>query len=157
MRRRFAAPAAPLADPRIELAEELARFKQLLARPVAIAALSRSSYRDPAALGLPGKITAEIAAGLASEAVRMELYREWPFAVRLDDAIVQGKVDRLLLYYRGDTVNADSVIAADILDFKTDKIDSAGAADEANAVAERGILPPAIGGLSPRGRRSVST
>jgi ATP-dependent exoDNAse (exonuclease V) beta subunit len=129
--------AAPLADPRVELTEELARFEQLLVRPASIAALSKSSYHDPATLGLPGKIATEIAAGLKSGAVRMELYREWPFAVRLDDAIVQGFVDRLLLYYRGDTVNADSAVAADILDCKTDRIESAGTSEDASAIADR--------------------
>jgi hypothetical protein len=127
--------AAPLADPRIELAGELDRFKQLLARPAVVAALSQSTYRDPAVLGLPGKIAAEIAAGLESGSVRMKLHREWRFAVRLDDAIVQGFVDRLLLYYRadkvsGDKVNADSVVAADILDFKTDAVEPGGAIGE---------------------------
>ena len=43
--------AAPLADPRIELTGELDRFKQLLARPATVAALSQSTYRDLAALG----------------------------------------------------------------------------------------------------------
>ncbi len=126
--------AAPLADPRIELAGELDRFKQLLARPAAVTALSQPTYRDPAALGLPAEIAVEIAAGLASGAVRMALRREWPFAVRLGDAIVQGFVDRLLLYYRadkvsGDQVTADAVIAADILDFKTDAVEPGEAVD----------------------------
>jgi ATP-dependent helicase/nuclease subunit A len=134
--------AAPLADPRIELAEELKRFKQLLARPATIAALSQSSYLDPAALGLPSGIAAEIAAGLKSGVIRMELRREWPFAVRWDDAIVQGFVDRLLLFYRadkvsGDQVCVDSVVAADILDFKTDAIEPGSASEQATAVAQR--------------------
>jgi len=127
--------AAPLADPRIEVAGELDRFKQLLGRPAAVSALSQSTYRDPAALGLPAEIAAEIAAGLMNGDVHMKLHREWPFAVRLDDSIVQGFVDRLLLYYRadkviGDKVSANSVVAADILDFKTDAVEVGEAVDQ---------------------------
>ncbi|HEX4000144.1 MAG TPA: UvrD-helicase domain-containing protein [Pirellulales bacterium] len=121
--------AAPLADPRIDVAAELDRFDELLARPAVEAALSRSSYSQPGNFGLPRYIHDEIAAGLKAGTVRMELHREWPFAVRLDDAIVQGFVDRLLLYLRADTVgggaeNRSSPLAVDILDFKTDAVES---------------------------------
>ncbi len=116
---------AQLADPRINLDGELVRFRQLLARPAIQRALSESSCLDPASFSLPSDIAAEITASSNKGSVRTTLYREWPFAVRLDDAIVQGKIDRLLLYHRGDTVDADSLLAADIVDFKTDAIDSA--------------------------------
>jgi len=117
--------AAPLADPRMELAGELARFQQMLAKPAVKAALSESSYAGSLGLG----------------SVRRELRREWPFAVRLDDAIVQGKIDRLLLYYPGDRVSGDSELAAplaaDILDFKTDAIEGESAAAMKRAIADR--------------------
>lgn len=116
--------AAALTDPRIELDGELASFRKMLDHPEIKRALLQSTYFEPAALGLAKNIAAEIAAGIKNGGIRATLYREWPFAVRLDDAIVQGKIDRLLLYHRGDTVNADSVLAADILDFKTDAVDS---------------------------------
>ena len=48
---------------------------------------------------------------------------------------MQGFIDRLLLYYRADKVsgdkpNADAVIAADILDFKTDAVEAGEAVDQ---------------------------
>lgn len=104
--------AAPLVDPRIELTDELERFRRVLAKPAVRSALSRSSYSNPADLGLPSKVAAELAAGIETGAITVELHREWSFAVRLDDAIVQGKIDRLLLYYRADKVSGDPVGSA---------------------------------------------
>jgi ATP-dependent exoDNAse (exonuclease V) beta subunit len=59
-----------------------------------------------------------LSTALASGKVQLELHREQSFAVRLDDAIVQGSFDRLLLFR-----HADKVLAIDILDFKTDRVD----------------------------------
>ena len=115
---------AQLADPH-QSRRRTGSVSPVLARPAIQRTLSESSCLDPASFSLPSDIAAEITALSNKGSVRTTLYREWPFAVRLDDAIVQGKIDRLLLYHRGDTVDADSLLAADIVDFKTDAIDSA--------------------------------
>jgi ATP-dependent exoDNAse (exonuclease V) beta subunit len=105
-----------------DLAARLARFRAMVARPAVVRTLSRSSYDDPAALGFSGPIAKELVAGLAGNNIRLELHRERLFALRLDDAIVQGSFDRLLLFRQG-----TKVVAADILDFKTDRVvDSSG-------------------------------
>ncbi|MFP3947264.1 MAG: UvrD-helicase domain-containing protein, partial [Longimicrobiales bacterium] len=50
----------------------------------------------------------------------VQLEREWPFAVRRGDEIVEGIVDRLVLFLDGD----GRVVRARILDFKTDRVES---------------------------------
>jgi ATP-dependent exoDNAse (exonuclease V) beta subunit len=47
-----------------------------------------------------------------------QLLNEEPFAVRLDDAVFQGRIDRLVLIR-----DAGNLVAAEVLDFKTDVID----------------------------------
>jgi len=77
----------------------LADFRAALARPAVRAVLSRSAY--PRAKG------------------QLRLWRERPFAVRLDDALVTGTIDRLVVCYDG-----DKPASADVLDFKTDRLPS---------------------------------
>lgn len=58
------------------------------------------------------------AAGDAGEAApTVELWRERPFAARVEGALMQGIFDRVVLHRRG-----DEVTAAEILDFKTDDV-----------------------------------
>jgi ATP-dependent helicase/nuclease subunit A len=108
--------AAKLATPEIVLPDEIKRFRATLARPVVTAALSRSGYHEPAALGFSGAVCAD----LRGETVTKRLHRERSFVVRDQDALVFGKVDRVTLFYRG-----DKLLAADILDFKTDAVETA--------------------------------
>ncbi len=119
----LAAPVTPHED---EVLVAIKRFRALLARPVVAEALSFAKCRKVSPLDFAPDVAAELAAGLKSHAIEPELHREHRFAMRLDDAIVQGSFDRLLLFRR-----SDSVLAADILDFKTDAV-----ADPA-AIAER--------------------
>lgn len=44
----------------------------------------------------------------------LKVFRERPFAIRENDAVVHGIIDRLVLFCRG-----DKVLAADILDYKS--------------------------------------
>src|SRR5439155_25148034 len=84
----------------------IARFrKQLAAAPIA-AVLSRSFYGRPENLGLDYTGKTELA-----------VYRERAFATRDGDAILAGNIDRLVVVSRD-----GRPIAADVLDFKTDKI-----------------------------------
>ena len=108
--------AAKLATPEIVLPDEIKRFRAMLARPVVRAALSRSGYDEPAALGFADAVRAD----LSDARVTKRLHRERSFVVRDQDALVFGKVDRVTLFYRG-----DNLLAADILDFKTDAVETA--------------------------------
>lgn len=58
---------------------------------------------------------------VATDAIRMEVQNERPFAVFLDGQLVQGVIDRLVLIYEG----AD-LVAADLIDFKTDRVAEGG-------------------------------
>jgi ATP-dependent helicase/nuclease subunit A len=76
----------------------LARFRQQLAAPAIAAALKRSYYSHHAGADL-------------------QVFRERQFAVRLGDELLDGSIDRLVhIRQRG------RLIAADILDFKTDEL-----------------------------------
>jgi ATP-dependent exoDNAse (exonuclease V) beta subunit len=88
-------------------------FEAMLQRPAIDAMLRRSAYRDPALWGLPtGPLDAEV-------------LREQPFAVLLDGKLVTGVIDRLVLLTR-----ADRCVAADVIDFKTDRLDQDGLAEK---------------------------
>jgi ATP-dependent exoDNAse (exonuclease V) beta subunit len=50
--------------------------------------------------------------------LRLEVEREWPFLVREGERILSGQIDRLVLWYDGDRPSA-----ADVIDFKTDRLD----------------------------------
>ncbi|MEL7497747.1 MAG: UvrD-helicase domain-containing protein [Planctomycetota bacterium] len=58
------------------------------------------------------------------EATRLEVQTERRFAVETENGFTQGVIDRLILIFRGDTL-----VAADIIDLKTDDVQSAGLHD----------------------------
>ena len=60
--------------------------------------------------------------------LRLVVEREWPFLVREGSQILSGQIDRLVLWYDG-----DRLVAADVIDFKTDRV----AADNPVALADR--------------------
>jgi ATP-dependent exoDNAse (exonuclease V) beta subunit len=84
-------------------------FRTALGRSVIRDILSRSAYDGT--IGQPG-----------------DPYRERPFAVREGNTIVSGTIDRLVVCSEGSTP-----VAADILDFKTDRV----SADDSGAIARR--------------------
>jgi ATP-dependent exoDNAse (exonuclease V) beta subunit len=106
--------AAPrLALDRNKLSSSLATLRdQVAARSIA-AVLSRKFYDQPANLSLPDPSAAAWKPG----EIELEVQRERPFAVRSGDEILTGSIDRLVLVRRG-----NQVIAADVLDYKTDAI-----------------------------------
>ena len=87
----------------------LSDFQQMLARPKIRAALSRSFYTDPP----------------AAAAVTLKVHNERSFALRQEDTILNGTIDRLVEIRQN-----ENLIAVDILDFKTDTIDP----EDANAL-----------------------
>ena len=98
-RLRVAAAALPeLALERDQVDRLLKQFPQMLEAPEISACLRRTAY--------------PLWAG-----ARLEVETERPIAVRQDDRLLVGNIDRLVTAYDG-----DRPLAADILDFKTDAL-----------------------------------
>jgi ATP-dependent exoDNAse (exonuclease V) beta subunit len=119
-----AALAAKLGHLTGDLDRPLAEFRRQLAAPAVTAALSRAYYDDPSLLGLQNKQAALWKPGK----IVLEVQRERPFAVRLDDQLVTGSIDRLVVIQSG-----GKPVAADVIDFKTDDI----APDDSAALAKK--------------------
>jgi ATP-dependent exoDNAse (exonuclease V) beta subunit len=131
--------AGNLATADIDLVAELDRFRRMLAQPAVAAALSRRSDDGDAYAGFSTKIRTE----LSGPSVIRELKRERSVVVREDDALVSGTIDRLTLCSRD-----GRLVAADVLDYKTDAVVSPG------EIAERaGIYRPQLEAY----RRAVSS
>jgi len=97
-----AARVAPgLAADRAQLTSRLATLRKQLAQPQVAAALCRAAYD-----------------GFAKQGdVQLKVQTERSFALRIGDELLSGSIDRLVLVRRG-----AAVIAAEVLDFKTDTI-----------------------------------
>ncbi len=89
------------------LPTRIATFRQVLSANHTSAVLRRDYYKS----GI-------FPAGASK--LELEVRREWPFALRLGDEILTGSIDRLILASSG-----GKLIAADVLDYKTDTVDSA--------------------------------
>jgi ATP-dependent exoDNAse (exonuclease V) beta subunit len=93
-----------------QITAHIARFRQqLTAKPIANL-LSRSYYDSPANLNLGKK-------SWPAAAIELAVFRERPFAIRIENQIVPGSIDRLVLI-----LSNGKPIAADIIDFKTDDL-----------------------------------
>lgn len=102
----------------------LADFRTMCGRP-AVAALLKAP-----ALLLPKKF---VACGIAAGPAEPHLRREHPFVLRDADGIMQGVIDRLVLWSRGGTP-----IAAEVIDFKFDGVGSdKHPAEQARLIAEK--------------------
>lgn len=116
--------ADKLATGGLDVSALIGQFRTALNKPAIRAALSRATYQRPA-----GDATGcTVHAGPQVASPRWEVWRERPFAVRDEDAILSGFIDRLVVLYDGDTP-----VAADVLDFKTDAV----AADDPQAIQAR--------------------
>jgi len=89
------------------------RFQEMLAHPVIAAALRRSAYQPPRDLPLAQPILEQ----LAAQPLTLTVHNEQRIAVQLGTQLLSGSIDRLVLLRRG-----DEVVAADVLDFKTDQV-----------------------------------
>ena len=96
----------------VDVAAQLRRFRELLARSEIQDVLSRVDYRPPAGLQLPAGVPDRAAGGGGT---RVQTERR--FAIREDDAILNGSIDRLVLIGDG-----RRTLAADVTDYKTDAI-----------------------------------
>ena len=108
-----------------QLDAHLVRFrKQLAAGPIA-GLLSRRFYDSPAKLGLQKLKKNSWAAG----SVDLNTVRERGFAFRTGDDLLSGSIDRLVIIKSG-----GQIVAADVIDFKTDEIPPGDQAALANEV-----------------------
>ena len=103
--------AESLSEEGINATEQVAAFRRMLEFPAVARVLSRAFYESPTDDG-PRRA---IAAGKGSGALRAEVRNERRFAVRDKTRLLSGSIDRLVLVYQN-----DRVVAADVLDFKTD-------------------------------------
>lgn len=108
-----------------ELAQVLAEFHRAVESEELRTWLVPSFYDHPRRAGWSAEVEQEIAK-LSQR--RLEVRREWRFAVRRNDELVTGSIDRLVLIW-----NREQLIAADILDYKTDTVPS----NAPEALAER--------------------
>jgi len=95
----------------LDIAEQLRRFFVMLQTPTIAELLSRTHYQDLSQLGFPRAVQE----GLGPAPVTPSVQAERGFAVRDGDQLLTGFLDRLVLLQRG-----SRVVAADILDYKTD-------------------------------------
>jgi ATP-dependent exoDNAse (exonuclease V) beta subunit len=89
-------------------------FRRMLKHPAVAAVLSRKTY-----LAMGGIMAPALTPGTADGDVALRVQQERHFAVPLGAEFVRGCIDRLVLLVRG-----DEVLAADIVDYKTDAVDS---------------------------------
>jgi ATP-dependent exoDNAse (exonuclease V) beta subunit len=106
----------------LDVDAELAGFRRMLREPALVAALSRGGYADLAQAGFSATVVRE----LRGRTLRPIVWRERSFAVRQGNTLLRGAIDRLVLLYDG-----DRVVAADILDYKTDRV------SDPSAIAQR--------------------
>ena len=87
-------------------------FQQLLSRSNVKALLNRQQYLQTCCQELTATTTTIF------EAIRVEVSNERDFAINLDDELMLGTIDRLVIIFEG-----DRIIAADVIDYKTDHVD----------------------------------
>ena len=86
-------------------------FRELLETPFVDGLLREATYRDPVGSPLVSQIPS-----LADQAdLRLEVHNEFPFAVREERGLLNGSIDRLIFVLDG-----EEVVAAEVLDYKTD-------------------------------------
>ncbi|TWT30106.1 UvrD-helicase domain-containing protein [Blastopirellula retiformator] len=91
----------------------LSRFRKIIDQPNLQQLLGQQTTRRPAGV---------------SAAATAEVRQEQTFAIAVEGGIQNGSIDRLVLWKEG-----DEVVAADVIDFKTDRL----AAEETEALADK--------------------
>ena len=99
----------------LPIAATIDQFQEMIRRPVIEQLLSQEYYSDLVSSGFDSELETDI----AGQAKTVSVFNEHEFAVRTPEGIVHGKIDRLVLV----SVN-EEIIAADIIDFKTDAFDA---------------------------------
>ncbi|MCL4207715.1 MAG: UvrD-helicase domain-containing protein [Pirellulaceae bacterium] len=98
----------------LNLPEQIRRFRTLIADPAIAGILSRSRYANGRNLEFPPAVCGDLSAG----GLLPQVQNERGFAYCDGAQLVQGFIDRLVLLHRG-----DRIVAAEILDYKTDTVD----------------------------------
>ncbi len=93
----------------LDLASEIRTFESAVQSGELRKNLSRAAYENLSDLGIPS---------VAATGYELKIFTEHPFVIPQADAFSFGTIDRLVLI-----VDGDRVIAADIIEFKTDLID----------------------------------
>jgi ATP-dependent helicase/nuclease subunit A len=111
----------------VNVDDEVSRFEQFLQTPTTVSLLSRRSQFERCPLAVPEECRERI----SRTQTRLEVHREWGFtAPDREGTLMTGIIDRLVLVY--DAVSFE-LLAADIIDYKTDEIDEGQAAAESRA------------------------
>jgi ATP-dependent exoDNAse (exonuclease V) beta subunit len=97
----------------LDVDELLREFYAALEKPAIHKVLCGSTYQQPLGAAAPCAIHATG----SGKRWRWHVWRERPFAVRDANAILNGKIDRLVVLFDG-----DQIVAADVLDYKTDRL-----------------------------------
>lgn len=97
----------------VNVERTLAEFQRMLAVPEIAAVFSRAAYHAP-----QGLLVRRLPRAAAASSVALRVRREQRFIVPEDDQIVRGCIDRLVLLERD-----GQVVAADVVDFKSDVFD----------------------------------
>lgn len=111
---------------RPDLTRSIRQFRKLLACPCIHTLLSRTRYSSPPVDQFPAAMTDQMRGG----GLVAKVHNERGFAFFEQDQLVQGFIDRLVLLYRD-----DQVVAAEILDYKTDVWDEESPETLANKTA----------------------
>ncbi|HJN08502.1 MAG TPA: UvrD-helicase domain-containing protein [Pirellulaceae bacterium] len=99
------------APPTLDLEELIEQFFSDLAKPAAVQLLQRERYLAALHTVLPGLQPKE------SETLEVQVHNERPFAIREQNRMLTGNIDRLVFLSRG-----RALVAAEVVDFKTDVI-----------------------------------
>ncbi|HRX79153.1 MAG TPA: 3'-5' exonuclease, partial [Pirellulaceae bacterium] len=105
----------------LNIEQELKSFHEMLGRSAIQDALSQAAYAAPGKLGF-GKSATDV---LAESKPRLVVENERTFALRNESQLLNGSIDRIVWIYAG-----KQLVAADILDFKTDLLKDDSAANE---------------------------
>jgi ATP-dependent exoDNAse (exonuclease V) beta subunit len=105
--------AAEAVENDVDVRATLADFRQMLLHDEIARQLTRASYSNAERLGFSPAVCRDLQAG----ACELRVYNERRFAVREENRILNGSIDRLVVLRRG-----GKTIAAEILDFKTDAV-----------------------------------
>jgi ATP-dependent exoDNAse (exonuclease V) beta subunit len=98
----------------VDLRAEMARFLSQLASPAVAEVLSRRRYENLASAGFSNVVLRQLGTRRLSPSAQ----NERGFAIRDGDQLLTGFIDRLVLLEE-----AGQVVAAEIIDFKTDQFD----------------------------------
>jgi ATP-dependent helicase/nuclease subunit A len=98
----------------LNLPEQIRRFRTMVADPAITSILSRSRYAAGEKLEFPPAASSDLSGG----GLVPQVQNERGFAYCDGARLVQGFIDRLVLLHRG-----DRIVAAEILDYKTDAVD----------------------------------